>query len=48
MGAQQGSLPSALHAREFYKAVRARLFLPYTPLGENSVRCTPSGCLLIY
>lgn len=46
--AQQGSLPSARHARELHRAVVAHLFPPHMPISKTSVRCTPSVRLLIY
>lgn len=47
-GAQQGSLPSAPHARGFCKAAGAHLSGPHTPIGQNRERRTPSVSLLIY
>lgn len=48
VGAPQGSLPSALHAREFSKAEGAHLFRSHTPISKIFVRCALSVCLLIY
>lgn len=48
VGAQQGSLPRALHTHEFSKAEGTHLFRSHTPISKIFVRRAPSVSLLIY